>query len=78
MFFIVEVPAYIIYDGLNEDLHSAIVYERLMDCQHTSNTPTRALMFLCLFLLGGWRINVVKPFVSHKILFGMLPHQKLQ
>ena len=61
-----------------DDKCSAIVYERLMDCHHTSDMRTQALMFLRLFMLGGWRLNVVKPFVSNKILFGMLPHQERQ
>ena len=52
-----------------DDKGGTIFYERLMDCQHTSDMRTQALMFLCLFMLVGWRINVVKPFVSHKILF---------
>ena len=59
-----------------DDERSAIVYECLMDCQHTSDMRTLALMFLRLFMLGGWRLNDVKPFVSHKILFGILPHQE--
>ena len=57
-----------------DDKGSAIVYEFLMDCQHTSDMRTQALMFLRLFMLGGWRLNGMKPFVSHKILFGILPH----
>ena len=56
-----------------DDKGGEIVYERLIDCQHTSDMHTQALMFLRLFMLGGWRINVVKPLVSHKIFFGMLP-----
>ena len=63
--------------GLSDE-GSAIVYESLMDCQHTYDMRTQALMFLRLFMLGGWRINVVKPFVSQIILFGMLPHQERQ
>ena len=63
--------------GLDEE-DGSIVYECPMDCHHTSDMRTQALMFLRLFMLGGWRLNVVKPFVSHKILFGMLPHQELQ
>ena len=61
-----------------DDKSGAIVYEFLMDCQHTSDMRTRAMMFLRLFMLGGWRINVVIPLVSHKIFFGMLPHQEHQ
>ena len=63
--------------GLDEE-DGSIVYECPMDCQHTSDMHTQALMLLRLFMLGGWRLNVVKPFVSHKILFGMLPHQERQ
>ena len=61
-----------------DDEGSTIFYEYLMDCHHTSDMRTQALMFLRLFMLGGWRLNAVKPFVSHKLLSGMLPHQELQ
>ena len=61
-----------------DDEGSTIVCEFLVDFQHISDMRTRAMMFLRLFMLGGWRLNVVKPFVSHKILSGMLPHQELQ
>ena len=59
--------------GLDNE-SSAIFYERLMDCQHTSDMRTQALVFLRLFMFDLWRLNFVKPFVSHKILFGILPH----
>ena len=46
-----------------------------MDCQHTSYMRTHALEFLRLCILVGLRISDVKPFVSHEIFFGVLPHQ---
>ena len=63
--------------GLDEE-DGSIVYERPMDCQQTFDMHNQALVFLHLFMLGGWRLNVVKPFVSYKILFGMLYHQERQ
>ena len=61
-----------------DDKGSTIVYACLMNCQHTYNMRTQATVFLRLFMIGGWRLDVVKTFVSHKILFGMLPHQERQ
>ena len=61
-----------------DDEGGEIVYEYLMECQQTSGMRTQALMFLRLFMLVVLRLNIVKPFVSHKILFGMLPHQERQ
>ena len=72
---ITAIPTYLVYDGFSEDMDSVIVYELLMDCQHTSDMHTRALEFLHWCMLRGWRLSDVKPFFSHKIVLGMLPHQ---
>jgi len=67
------IPAYLVYDGFEQDLDAAMVYERLMDCQHDSPMRTHALAFLRSCMIGGWRARDNKPFVSHATFFGMVP-----
>ena len=42
-----------------DDEGRAIVYECIMDCHHTSDMHTPALMFLRLFMLGGWSQHLI-------------------
>jgi len=39
---IAPVPAYLVWDGFDQDLDAALVYERLMDLQHDSPMRTHA------------------------------------
>jgi hypothetical protein len=41
---IAPIPAYLVYDGFEQDLDAAMVYERLMDCQHDSCTPIPSIL----------------------------------
>lgn len=72
---IAPVPAYLVYDGFEQDLDAAMVYERLMDCQHDSPTRTHALKFLRSCMIGGWRARDNKPFVSQETFFATVPAQ---
>ena len=40
------IPEYLVWDGFNKYLDVAMVYERLMGCQHDSHIRTHALAFL--------------------------------
>ena len=72
---IAPIPAYLVYDGFEQDLDAAMVYERLMDCQHDSPMRTHALQFLRSCMIGGWRARDNKPFVSQATFFAMVPAQ---
>lgn len=70
---IAPIPAYMVWDGLDQDLDAAMVYERLMDCQHPSPGRTHALAFLRSCLIGQWRDNDKKLFLPANRFFTMLP-----
>jgi len=72
---IAPIPAYLVYDGLEKDLDAAMVYERLMDCQHDSPMRTHALKFLRSCMIGSWRARDTKPFVSRATFHAMVPAQ---
>ena len=67
------IPAYIVWDRFNKDLDAAMVYERLMDCQHDSHMRTHALAFLRTCMIGMWRVGDTKPFMAPADFYGMLP-----
>ena len=75
---IAPCPAYFLYDGFNTDLDAAMVYERLMDCQHPSPMLTHALMFLRSCMIGGWRQADTKLYVEQHTFFAMLPQKARQ
>jgi len=70
---IAPVPAYLVWDGFDQDLDATLVYERLMDCQHDSPMRTHALTFLRSCMVGQWRAGDAKPFVPAAEFFSMLP-----
>ena len=43
---IASIPSYLIYDGFDKDLDSAMVYERLMDSTEKSYMHSHSLTFL--------------------------------
>lgn len=71
---IAPCPAYFLYDGFDNNLVAALVYEeRLMDCQHNpSPMLTHALTFLRACMIGGWRQAYTKPYVAQQTFFAML------
>ena len=75
---IAPCPAYFLYDGFNTDLDAAMVYERLMDCQHPSPMLTHALTFLRSCMIGGWRQADTKLYVEQHTFFAMLPQKARQ
>ncbi len=60
----VPIPAYFVYDGFNDDLHAAVVYERLREAQSQSLWKDHALTFLRSCMVGNWRNNDPKPFLD--------------
>ena len=70
---IAPIPAYLVWDGFDKDLDAAMIYERLMDCQHESPMKTHALLFLRSCMIGGWRLNDTKPFLPATQFYAMLP-----
>ena len=72
---IAPIPAYFVWDGFNQDLDSAQVYERLMDSQEESTMKQHALDFLCTCMIGNWRKNDEKPFTLAAKFYGMLPKE---
>ena len=72
---IAPIPAYLVWDGFEQDLDASMVYERLLDCQHDSPMRTHALAFLRSCMIGGWRVQDEKPFVPVAMFFAMVPAQ---
>ena len=60
---IAAIPAYLVYDGFTNDLHAAEVYERVLQCTHTSPMLEHAKSFLRSILVGPLRNEDQKPFV---------------
>ena len=70
---IAPIPAHLVFDGFNTDLDASMVYERLMDIHDRTPMIEHALEFInkaCM--VGGWRIEDIKPFVPHNEFFGMV------
>ena len=72
---IAPIPAYFMWDGLNQDLDAAQVYERLMDSQDNSTMKGHALAFFRTCMIGHWRNNNEKLFTPAAQFFGMLPRE---
>ena len=70
---IAPIPAYLVWNGFDKDLDAAMVYERLMDCQHDSEMRTHAVTFLQSCIVGRWRDNDEKPFLPAEVFYNMLP-----
>ena len=70
---IVPFLSYLIYDGFDRDLATAMVYERLMESIETSDVHYHALTFLHSCLIVKWRLNDAKPLLPQSQFFGMLP-----
>jgi len=82
---IAPIPAYLVWDGFDQDLDAIMVYERLMDCQHDSPMRTHALTFLRSCMVGVWRAADLRPSVPVTEFYSMLPrdarvwaHQRFQ
>jgi len=72
---IAPIPAYFVWDGFNQDLEAAQVYERLMDSQEESTMKEHVQDFLRTCMIGNWRNNDEKPFTSAAKFYGMLPRE---
>ena len=57
------IPVYLVYDGFENDLDAAMVYERLLTTAQTGPMIDHARQFLCSALVGPFRANDKKPFV---------------
>jgi len=69
---IAPIPAYLVFDGFETDLDASMVYERLMDIHDKTPMIEHALEFIKGCMVGGWRINDVKPFIPHNEFYGMV------
>lgn len=69
---IAPVPAYMIFDGFNDDLDASMVYERLMDVQDRTPMIDHALMFLRSCMIGQWRQQDIRPHIPINEFFGMV------
>jgi len=72
---IAPIPAYFVWDGFNQDLESAQVYERIMDSHEDSTMKGHTLDFLRTCMIGNWRINDEKLFSPTAQSSGMLPRK---
>ena len=72
---IAPIPAYFVWDGFNQDLEAAQLYERLMDSQEESTMKEHVQDFLRTCMIGNWRNNDEKPFTSAAKFYGMLPRE---
>ena len=50
---IAPIPPYLVYDGFNHGISTALVYETLWDSQHDSTMNYHALSFLRSCMLGS-------------------------
>ena len=71
----VPIPAYLVLDGLEDDIEAAVVYERLLLSSHDSTMKTHALAFLRAVLVGNFRQADEKPFITRENFYGMIPVQ---
>jgi len=69
---IAPIPAYLVFDGFETDLDSSMVYERLMDIHDKTPMIEHALEFVKGCMVGGWRIDYVKPFIPHNEFYCMV------
>ena len=70
---IAPLPAYFVLDGFERSLDAALVYERLLACSHESDMLLHARSFLRTALVGPFRANDEKPFVSAATWSAMPP-----
>jgi len=69
---IAPIPAHLVFDGFDTDLDASIVYERLMDIHDRTHMVEHAYEFIKACMVGGWRIEDVKPLVPRNEFFGMV------
>ena len=72
---VVPIPAYLVYDGLNEDLDAAMVYERLRSSAHNGAWKDTGLAFCRSCMVGTWRQTDHKPFLDSANFNAILPPQ---
>lgn len=70
---IAPIPAFLVYDGLLQDLSAAEVYERVLQCTYTSPMMTHLQTFLRAALVGDLRQADKKPFLPHNLWDITLP-----
>ncbi len=72
---ICAIPAYWVYDGFTKDLPSALIYERILDCQHPLQMRTDALTFLRSCLVSNHHQQDGKPFIPQDMYQRMPPQE---
>ena len=63
------IPAYMVYDGFNQDITAALVYKRLRDIQHDSLMQYHALALLRSCMVGICRNKDTKLSPPHGKLY---------
>lgn len=63
LFKIAPVPAYLVLNGLEQELNAVLVYEQLLACSDTSDILKHAKSFLCLALIGLYQTADKKPYL---------------
>ena len=63
-YLIAPLPAYFIYDGFEQDLDAALVYERLLEADDAAPMIKNAQQLLRAALVGPLRVNDTKPYLS--------------
>ena len=75
---IAPIPSYFIYDGFEQELNAADIYERLLQSAHPSEMLTHAASFLRSVLVGPFRNDDNKPSIPLAEWNSMIPrHAKL-
>jgi len=69
---IAPILAHLVFDGFDTDLDASMVYERLMDIHDRTPMVDHALKFIKACMVGGWRIDDIKPYIPRNKFFGMV------
>jgi len=69
----VPVPAHLVWDGLDQDLNTDVVHDRLIDCQHDSLMITHTLTCLYSIMVRVWRASDARLPVPAAEFYSMLP-----
>ena len=69
------IPEYLFYNGFNQDISVASVYERIQDSQHDYPIRDHAILSLLSYMVGSCINTDTKPFAPHRELYKMIPPQ---
>ena len=72
---IATILAYMVYNGFNQDINAALVYEKIWYIQNYSPMRDHALVFLHSCMVVIWRNTDTKPFSLHNQFQDKFPPQ---